>query len=380
MPWESKTVEELRKEFIIAAQNTKNFSSLCREFGITRATGYKWIERGKNCESLSDRSHARKNISNKTDSETEQLILSVRKDNPAWGGKTIRTVLLNQGYDDLPCVKTFNNILKRNGCISPEESLKHKPFIRYEKENCNDMWQTDFKGDFPLLDGTRCFPLDILDDNSRFAIKIAVKPDTIGVTESFKEAFLEYGMPNSVLSDNGWTFRGFHGGYTHFEKWLMNHDILPIHGRIKHPQTQGKIERFHRTMKSELLNQNQFKDLTEADKKLQEWRLKYNHIRPHEALGMKCPADVYTPSKRIYTDKVEKYEYSGQYHVIKVNSWGYVRFNKWQIYLSETMIGEHIEFRPNPLGDSFIACYRNFKIAEFSTGDGRLINRKISRL
>ncbi len=380
MPWESKTVEELRKEFIIAAQNTKNFSSLCREFGITRATGYKWVERGKNCESLSDRSHARKNISNKTDSETEQLILSVRKDNPAWGGKTIRTVLLNQGYDDLPCVKTFNNILKRNGCISPEESLKHKPFIRYEKENCNDMWQTDFKGDFPLLDGTRCFPLDILDDNSRFAIKIAVKPDTIGVTESFKEAFLEYGMPNSVLSDNGWTFRGFHGGYTHFEKWLMDHDILPIHGRIKHPQTQGKIERFHRTMKSELLNQNQFKDLTEADKKLQEWRLKYNHIRPHEALGMKCPADVYTPSKRIYTDKVEKYEYSGQYHVIKVNSWGYVRFNKWQIYLSETMIGEHIEFRPNPLGDSFIACYRNFKIAEFSTGDGRLINRKISRL
>lgn len=380
MPWESKTVEELRKEFIIAAQNTKNFSSLCREFGITRATGYKWVARGKNCESLSDRSHARKNISNKTDSETEQLILSVRKDNPAWGGKTIRTVLLNQGYDDLPCVKTFNNILKRNGCISPEESLKHKPFIRYEKENCNDMWQTDFKGDFPLLDGTRCFPLDILDDNSRFVIKIAAKPDTIGVTESFKEAFLEYGMPNSVLSDNGWTFRGFHGGYTHFEKWLMDHDILPIHGRIKHPQTQGKIERFHRTMKSELLKQNQFKDLTEADKKLQEWRLKYNNIRPHEALGMKCPADVYKPSKRIYTDTVEKYEYSGQYHVIKVNSWGYVRFDKWQIYLSETMIGEHIEFRPNPLGDSFIACYRNFKIAEFSTRDGRLINRKISRL
>lgn len=380
MPWESKTVEELRKEFINAAQHTKNFSSLCREFGITRATGYKWVERGKNCERLSDKSHARKNISNKTDRETEQLILSVRKENPAWGGKTIRTVLLNQGYNDLPCVKTFNNILKRNGCISPEESLKHKPFIRYEKENCNDMWQTDFKGDFPLLDGTRCFPLDILDDNSRFAIKIAVKPDTLGVTESFKEAFLEYGMPNSVLSDNGWTFRGLHGGYTSFEKWLMDHDVLPIHGRIKHPQTQGKIERFHRTMKSELLKYNQFKDLTEADEKLQEWRLKYNNIRPHEALGMRCPADVYTPSNRIYTDEVKDFEYGGQYHVIKVNSWGYVRFDKWQVYLSETMIGEYIEFRPNPLGDSFIACYRNFKIAAFSTQDGRLMNRKISRL
>lgn len=113
-------MEELRKEFVKAAQHTKNFSSLCREFGITRATGYKWIERDKNGESLSDRSHARKNISNKTDYETEQLILSVRKENPGWGGKTIRTVLANQGYDGLPCEKTFNNILKRNGCITEE--------------------------------------------------------------------------------------------------------------------------------------------------------------------------------------------------------------------------------------------------------------------
>ena len=135
----------------------------------------------------------------------------------------------------------------------------------------------------------------------------------------------------------------------------MNHDILPIHGRIMHPQTQGKIERFHRTMKSELLKHHQFVNLSEANSKLQEWRLKYNNVRPHEALGMKCPADVYTPSERVYTDKVERYEYGGQYHVIKVNSWGYVRFDKWQVYLSETMIGEHIEFRPNPLGDSFVA-------------------------
>lgn len=380
MPWESKTVETLRKEFIDAAQYTNNFSSLCREFGITRKTGYKWLERSKYTDNLSDRSHARKKISNKTDPETEALILSVRADNPGWGGKTIRQVLLNQGYNDLPCVKTFDNILKRNGCISPEESLKHKPFVRFEKDLCNEMWQTDFKGDFGLLDGTRCFPLDILDDHSRFVIKIASKPNTLGVTESFKEAFLEFGLPNSVLSDNGWTFRGFHGGYTQFEKWLMDHDVLPIHGRVRHPQTQGKIERFHRTMKTELLKYHQFKNLDEADKMLQEWRNKYNNVRPHEALGMKCPADIYEPSKRTYHDDIKKYEYGGQYHIIKVNSWGYIRFDKHQVYLSETMIGEHIEIRPNPLGDSFIACYRNFKIAEFSTETGKLINRSISRL
>ena len=380
MPWESKTVEELRKEFVVASKTTSNFSSLCREFGITRKTGYKWIARAEETDDLTDRSHARKNISNKTDLEIENLILSVRKDNPAWGGKTIRQVLVNQGYEDLPCVKTCNNILKRNGCISEEESLKHKPFVRFERDKCNQMWQTDFKGDFALLDGTRCFPLNILDDHSRFSIKIAAKPNTLGVTDSFREAFYEYGMPDSVLSDNGWTFRGFRNGYTHFEKWLMNHDILPIHGRIMHPQTQGKIERFHRTMKTELLNQNKFKDIFDADRGLQEWRIKYNNIRPHEALNMKCPAEVYIPSDRIYIDNIKKYEYGGQHHVIKVNSWGYVRFNDWQVYLSETMINENIEFRPNPHGDSFLACYRNFKIAEFSNVTGELLNRKISRI
>lgn len=380
MPWENKTVEKLREEFVKSAEHTRNFSALCREFGITRKTGYKWVDKGKKFGSFCDGSHTPKTIKNKTSDDVEALILTIRNENPSWGGKTIRQVLLNQGYDNLPCVKTFNNILNRNGCISLEESLKRKPFIRFEKDLCNEMWQTDFKGDFELLDGTRCYPLDILDDHSRFVIKIAPKPNTLGVTASFKEAFYEFGLPNSVLSDNGSTFRGFRGGYTGFEKWLMNHDVLPIHGRIKHPQTQGKIERFHRTMKNELLKHNQFKNLDEANRMFQQWREKYNNIRPHHALGMRCPADVYCPSNRTYNDKIEPYEYSGQYHIIKVNSWGYVRFHKWQVYLSETMIGEHIEFRTNPLGDSFIACYRNFKIAEFSTNSGELINRSISRL
>lgn len=381
MPWGNKTVEELRKEFIIAAKTSNNFSSLCREFGVTRRTGYKWVERSKITEDFSDRSHARKNIGNKTDIETEKVILSMREENPGWGAKTIRQVLLNQGYENLPCVKTFNNILKRNGCITEEESLKHKAFVRFEKEKCNEMWQTDFKGEFLTKDKNYCFPLDIIDDHSRFLIKIKPLTSTANaVIPCFKEAFYEYGMPNSILSDNGAQFAGFRQGYTQFEKWLMNHNILPIHGRIKHPQTQGKIERFHRTMKQELLNHTTFEDIYDANNALQNWRVKYNNVRPHEALNMKCPAEVYTPSSRTYSDKIDKYEYSGQHHVIKVNSWGYVRFDKWQIYLSETMINEYIEFRPNPLGDSFIACYRNFKIAEFDVNTGKLLNRKISRL
>lgn len=380
MPWESKTVEELRKEFVLAAEKCSNFSALCREYGITRKTGYKWTKRYCNGLSLSDESRKPFSVSNKTSTETELLIVSLRQENPGWGAKKIKYILETQGYT-MPCIKTVNNILKRYGCISEEQSAKHKAFVRFEKEHCNEMWQTDFKGEFRMADNCYCYPLNIFDDHSRFVIKIAPSLSTANIViPVFRSAFYEYGMPDSVLSDNGPQFAGFRQGYTQFEKWLMNHDILPIHGRIRHPQTQGKIERFHRTMNDELLKHTEIQNIADAERKLQQWQNKYNFVRPHEALNMKCPGDIYIPSDRKYKDSVSPYEYGGQFHVIKVNNWGYVRFDKWQIYLSETMIGEHIEFRPNQFGDSFIACYRNFKIAEFSVFDGKLINRKISRL
>ena len=380
MPWERKTVEEQRKAFAEAAKETKNFSALCREFGITRKTGYKWVERYAESADLSDKSRKPFKVANRTPIETEEQIVALRGENPGWGAKKLKEVLERQGYA-VPCLKTVNNILKRYGCISAEESMKHQAFTRFEKEHCNEMWQTDFKGEFRMADNNYCYPLNIFDDHSRFAIKIEPALSTANkVIPAFRSAFYEYGMPNSVLSDNGAQFAGFRQGYTQFEKWLMNHDILPIHGRIKHPQTQGKIERFHRTMQEELLKHTVMENIDDANNKFQLWREKYNNIRPHEALGMKCPAEVYIPSNRAYSDEVSPYEYGGQFHVIKVNSWGYARFDKWQVYLSETMINEHIEFRPNPHGDSFIACYRNFKIAEFDTLSGKLINRKISRL
>ena len=187
-------------------------------------------------------------------------------------------------------------------------------------------------------------------------------------------------MPLSVLSDNGGQFAGFKQGYTQFEKWLMCLDILPIHCRIKHPQTQGKIERFHRTLKDELLKHNSFDDIEQAGHKIQAWREKYNNIRPHESLNMLTPSDVYVKSDRQYTGRIEPYEYSGEYPILKVNCKGYISFEFERLYFSETFIGEYIEFRPNPLGDSFYACFRNFKIAEFDCVSGKRINRSIFRL
>ena len=381
MPWECRTVEYQRREFAQAAMYCSNFSSLCREYGITRRTGRKWVERYQTQQSLTDRSRRPHTMPTRTSEEIELLILAVRADNPGWGAKTIHNVLTKEGHKNLPCVKTVNNILHRYGCISPEESQKRQPFTRFEKEKCNVMWQTDFKGEFQMDDSNYCYPLTILDDHSRFSLKIAPRLSTANVViPVFTEVFREYGMPDSILSDNGAQFAGFKKGYTQFERWLMDLDILPIHGRIKHPQTQGKIERFHRTMKQELLNHTNIADIRDAQNKFNLWRDKYNNIRPHEALGMKTPGEVYEPSQKQFIDEIRKYEYGGEYHVIKVNSWGYVRFDKWQVYLSETMIDQHIEFRASPDGESFIACYRNFKIAEFDTEDGQLIHRSIARL
>ncbi len=380
MPWKDKTVEELRKEFVEAVRRCSNMSSLCREFGITRTTGYKWLARYENNENLSDRSRRPNTTANKTPEETEHQIIEVRLKHPGWGAKKIKVSLENKGIE-MPCIKTVNNILNRYGCISKEESLKHKAFVRFEKERCNEMWQTDFKGEFKMQDGNYCFPLDIFDDHSRFVIKIKPSESTSNlVLPTFREAFYEYGLPDSVLSDNGAQFAGFRQGYTQFEKWLLNHDVLPIHGRIKHPQTQGKIERFHRTMNQELLKHYTPKNIDDAERVFNQWRDGYNNERPHEALGMRCPAEIYIPSTRAYCDQVKKHEYGGEHHVIKVNSWGYVRFDRWQVYLSETMIDEYVEFRPGSNGETFVACYRNFVIGEFDVHTGKLLHRKIQRI
>ena len=381
MSWESRTVEDQRKEFAQAAMTCSNFSALCREYGITRRTGLKWKARYEAQEPLSDRSRRPKQSPRRTPEAVERKILELRAENPGWGARTLHQVLENQGVADLPCVKTVNNILNRYGCISPEESQKRQPYLRYEKEQCNIMWQTDFKGEFRMGDTNYCYPLTILDDHSRFAIRIAPRLNTKNVViPVFTEVFQEYGLPNSILSDNGAQFAGFRKGFTQFERWLMDLDILPIHGRIKHPQTQGKIERFHRTMKQELLNHVVFADIDDAKVQFDLWSQKYNYIRPHEALGMRTPGQVYTASSRSFPNRIPSWDYGGEYHVIKVNSWGYARFDKWQVYLSETMIDRYIEFRPGPDGESFFACYRNFKIAEFNTTNGELIRRIITRL
>ena len=378
MSWETKTVMEQRKQFVLAASaEDANISELCRQYGISRKTGHRWINRAELGLPLCDQSRRPHQQPSKTADNVEQEIIQLRLQHPSWGGKTIRAVLEAAGVEGLPSDKTCCNILKRNGLVDPVEAAKHTAFQRFEKEHCNEMWQTDFKGDFLLGNGVRCYPLTILDDHSRFSIRIEPKSSASGVKDSFITAFQEYGLPNSVLSDNGAQFAGPHKGLSFFERFLMDLDIQPIHGRPIHPQTQGKIERFHRTLKQEALRVAPA-NMAEAKMRLENWRWVYNEVRPHHALGMKTPASVYIPSTRPYYDP-KPYVYEEGAKIVKVNNWGFLRFGPFQLFLSESMADTKVEIRFGE-NDTFSVIYRNYKIASVDAIEGKLLNRHIRRL
>lgn len=378
MSWETKTVMEQREQFVKEATGGNGtITALCRKYGISRKTGYKWLNRAAEGLQLCDQSRRPNQQPSKTADELEALIVQMRLSHPAWGGKTIRAVLEAAGVEGLPSDKTCCNILKRNGLIDPAESAKHTAFQRFEKHHCNEMWQTDFKGDFLLGNGVRCYPLTILDDHSRYSIRIEPKVSATDVKSSFIAAFQEYGLPNSVLSDNGSQFAGAHRGLSTFERFLIDLDILPIHGRPIHPQTQGKIERFHRTFKQEALRTIPI-DMDNAATRFANWRWTYNEVRPHHALGMKTPASVYQPSTRKYYEP-KPYVYDEGSRLIKVNNWGYLRFGSNQLFLSETMADTYVEIRFTE-NDKFSVIYRNYIIASIDAVEGKLLERHIRRL
>ena len=171
MPWEEKVIVTMREEFVKRVlSHEKSKAELCREYGISRPTGDKWIERYLNGQPLCDQSRAPHIVGNKTDDEVEKFIVEYRKKYPAIGATKIHRMLRDEGITDIPCPRTINDIFKRNGLITKEASQIATPYVRFEKSEPNEMWQADFKGHFAMRNGARCHPLDIIDDCSRFSL------------------------------------------------------------------------------------------------------------------------------------------------------------------------------------------------------------------
>lgn len=370
MPLIERTKESMRKEFVgKAIVHEKSKSALCREYGISRPTGDKWIKQHQQGESLADKSRAPHNP-HTVSTEMEKLIVKKRLQYPAFGAVKIRRILEDEGYTDLPCGKTINNIFHRNGLITKEASLAATPYTRFQKEYPNEMWQADYKGNFAMKNGQRCHPLNIEDDHSRFSICCrACKTETFGEIKPIMiELFEEYGQPFSFLCDNGNPWGTAQStGFTKFEVWLMELGILTIHCRMKHPQTQGKDESFNRNFTRECLKYNEISDIESAQKIFDEYRNVYNNIRPHHSLDLDVPAKHYERSDREYNPDIKEWEYSKEAEIRKVKETGFFSFANQGYFLSEAFANKEIAVCNSPRKDCIDLYFRQFHIGRINT-------------
>ena len=370
MPWKESSKIMLRTEFVEAVLSGKlTKSQACRVYEISRPTGDKWITRALNGENLNDRSRAPFRTANRIPKHMEDLLVSYRKMYPALGAIKIHRIMEDEGYTGLPSPSTFNAVFKRNGLITKEASLAAMPYQRFEKSEPNEMWQADFKGDFAMMNGQRCHPLNIIDDCTRYNLCSVPMPDETlaSVQPSAEHVFREYGMPRIFLCDNGnpWGVSQS-AGFTKFEVWLMDLGILTIHGRALHPQTQGKEERFNGSLKREHLRYIQIADMEDAAKELAAYRQFYNCKRPHHALGLDTPASRYKPSDRKFPDKIEPWEYPVGYELRTIKETGYFTYRGQGYFLSEAFGGKTVAVRESSHEGCITLHYRQFKIARIN--------------
>lgn len=277
MPWVVETLMSAREEFIaLALGGAMSMSELCERFSISRKTGYKWLLRyaEAGADGLHDRSHRTHSCPHRTSREMEERIIVLRLTHQSKGAHVLHRMLLDQGYTDVPAKSTIQAILKRNGLIPEAESAKHTPQVRFEYPLPNDLWQMDFKGHF-ATQHDRCHPLTLLDDHSRFNLALQACANERGdtVQDRLTTVFRRYGLPQAMLMDNGSPWGNDSGHpYTPLTVWLMQLGIAVRHSRPYHPQTVGKLERFHRSLKSELLQHRTFTDLEHCQRAFDTWR------------------------------------------------------------------------------------------------------------
>lgn len=353
MPWNARNLMSLRHEFVVMAQQSDaNISALCRCYGISRKTGYKWLERG--VDATADRSRQPHRSPEKTPAQIEKQLLRARDRYPAWGARKLKRYLENAGKTDLPAISTITAILRRHGRISPEASQAARPWQRFEHPHPNALWQMDFKGHVAMTHG-RCHPLTVLDDHSRFNVLLrACTGETLqDVQPPLIRCFQTYGLPAAISCDNGppWGTMQRHDRLTVLGVWLIQLGIRLIHARPRHPQTNGKDERFHRTLKAELLQRRGFVDQDDAQRALDGFRHDYNRVRPHQAIGLDVPASRYRPSDRRYPASLPAIDYDAQLPVRKVDGTGRIHFFGRRYRISKALCGQPVAMQPDPEND-----------------------------
>lgn len=385
MGWKEADRVSERQEFVtLALQPEANFAALCRRFGISRKTGYKWRDRYEagGEAALRDQSRTPRRCPAQTSNAVEKIVLEIRDAHPVWGGRKIRARMIALGHKTPPAASTVTAILRRHNRIRPEDSEKRKPFERFERPEPNDLWQMDFKGEFRMGNRSYCYPLTVLDDHSRYVVGLAACQGQTFVTVQTQLTcvFRRYGLPRAIYVDNGnpWGSINSPGGHTRLTAWLMRLDVRTIHGRPYHPQGRGKDERFHRTLKAECLQQRHIADLADAQRRFDPFRSMYNQERPHEALNDKVPASRYCMSSRSFPEQIPEFEYSSRFEVRRTNKVGQFRFRGRAFKTSEAFQKESIGLAATTQEGMWDVYYRHFRVGliDFNDQRSRLIQKQ----
>lgn len=348
-----KTYTKLfRQQFMETWLRTKDettFSDHCERFGVSRQAAYEWLSKYEagGMDSLATQSSAPHTCPHAVDAETVQLIIEAREQHPRWGPRKLKVWLEDTTpWDlDLPAPSTMGDIIKRAGLV-PRKKRRRRP-ARYASPFMhvaapNDVWTTDFKGQFKLRDGNRCYPLTLADCFSRFLLRCdAYTSPSSAIRSSFEKAFVEYGLPSAIRSDNGTPFAVTRapGGLSTLSVWWVRLGIIPERIAPGSPWENGRHERMHRTLKDEATQPPQA-NRRQQQRTFDAFRREFNDERPHEALGQRVPSVMYTSSKRSYPRRLPELEYSIAHQLRRVSDAGVISWDGRRLFLSTVLSGE----------------------------------------
>jgi putative transposase len=379
MGWtETRAVDE-RMRFVIAAEKQEEpFAAVCRRFGVSRKTGYKWLGRFEEAgvAGLLDHSRAPLHHPQGIAETTAAECLAVRRAHPTWGPRKVRAFLERRTPGiDWPVASTIGALFDREGLTVKRRLRRRSPRSSQPFAECgsaNDVWCIDFKGWFLTGDGARCEPLTLTDAHSRYLLRCQAlaRTDTEHVWPVLDAAFREFGLPHRLRSDNGSPFasRGA-GGLSRLSVKVIKAGVVPERIAPGKPQQNGRHERMHLTLLQDAVTPPA-RSLREQLKRLRNFQHVYNEQRPHESLGDDTPAEHYTASPRRFDGVLREPEY-GEHVVRRVRHNGEIRWQGQTIYIGEAMIGEPVGLRQNDAA-GWTVCYGPVVLGTINHDDNRL--------
>src|SRR6202163_328440 len=383
MVWMETCAVDERMRFVMSVVGREDaFAVVCRRFGVSRKTGYKWLERYREAgvEGLLDRSRARLHHAQAITEEIAERCLAVRRAHPSWGPAKVRAWLERKAAQiEWPAASTIGALFDREGLTVKRKLRRRSPPSSAPFAECtaaNDVWCIDFKGWFMTGDGNYCEPLTLTDAHSRYLLRCQamMRTDSVHVWPVLEAAFREFGLPHRLRSDNGPPFasRGA-GGVSQLSVKVIRAGVLRERIAPGNPQQNGRHERMHLTLLQDTASPPA-RSLREQLKRLRNFQRIYNEQRPHESLGDDTPADHYTASPRRFDGVLREPEYS-EHEVRRVRRNGEIRWQGQTIYISEALIGEPVGLREHDAA-GWTVCYGPIVLGTLARQDDRLRKTK----